>query len=161
MPKATPSWYSNLTVPRSSLVSDPRLRCRQLGVVMKLTDVSQQLSISDASIGALILQTGHELTEAFKAGDTDGSGSISKEELTKGLVTIGGKSEDDAKAEADKVHPLAACDKRIALRVQQKCTNFPREQKQHRNIEHLPTPASMNCRSLQPLPPTPLLRSPP
>jgi hypothetical protein len=70
---------------------------------MKLTDVSQKLSIEDASIGAMILQTAHELTEAFKAGDTDQSGTISKEELTKGLVRIAGKSEDDAKAEADKV----------------------------------------------------------
>jgi hypothetical protein len=70
---------------------------------MKLTDTSQQLSISDASLGAFIIQTGHQLTEGFKAGDTDKSGSISKEELTKGLVKIAGKSEDEAKAEAEKV----------------------------------------------------------
>ena len=70
---------------------------------MKLTDKSQQLSISDAALGALIIETGHELTEAFKAGDTDQSGTISKDELTKGLVTIAGKSEEDAKEEADKV----------------------------------------------------------
>ncbi len=99
---------------QSSSIPDVILFCYvQLGAVMNLTDVNQQLSIDDACIGALTIQTGHELAEAFKANDTDKSGSISEVELVKVLASKAGASEGQAKAEAKKVP--AHCSRTQAL----------------------------------------------